>query len=60
MNQRRKMMSKIRINKVKTYTANEIKAAVDAIIGDDGFRGAEVINLLETWEERNEKDDVTN
>ena len=48
-------MSKIRIEKSNAkrfYNVNQIKAAVDAIIGDDGFRGAEVINLLRTWGER--------
>ena len=32
----------------KKYTAEEIREAVDIATGDDGFRGKEVISILET------------
>ena len=31
------------------YTKEEIRAAVDIAIGDDGFRSKEVIAILEMW-----------
>jgi hypothetical protein len=34
--------------KDKKYTAEEIREAVDIATGDDGFRGKEVISILET------------
>jgi hypothetical protein len=34
--------------KIKKYTAEEIREAVDIATGDDGFRSKEVISILET------------
>tara|TARA_R110002020_G_scaffold159319_1_gene343035 strand:- start:1490 stop:1630 length:141 start_codon:yes stop_codon:yes gene_type:complete len=31
------------------YTKEEVRAAVDIAIGDDGFRSKEVIAILEMW-----------
>ena len=33
----------------KTYTKEQIQYAVDVATGDDGFRGEEVIGILETF-----------
>ena len=35
----------------RTYTKHEIKWAVDIVIGDDGFRSKEVIEVLKTADE---------
>ena len=36
---------------IKTYTKEEIRWAVDIVIGDDGFRSKEVIEVLKTSDE---------
>ena len=38
----------IKMTTDKKYTAEEIREAVDIATGDDGFRGKEVISILET------------
>ena len=35
----------------RTYTKEEIRWAVDIVIGDDGFRSKEVIEVLKTSDE---------
>jgi len=40
----------------KKYTAEEIREAVDIATGDDGFRGKEVISILETNVKQNTKE----
>ena len=41
---------------MKTYTVEEIREAVNIVIGDDGRRSDEVIDVLETDVEQNTKD----
>jgi len=37
------------------YTAKEIKNAVDIVIGDDGFRSKEIIEILKMMDKNKEK-----
>ena len=37
------------------YSKEEVRAAVDIVIGDDGFRSKEVIEVLNTFDEEKEK-----
>jgi len=41
---------------MKTYTVEEIREAVNIVIGDDGRRSDEVIDVLETDVKQNTKD----
>ena len=36
------------------YSKEEVKEAVDIVIGDDGFRSKEVIEVLNTFDEEKE------
>jgi len=45
---------------VKTYTIEEIREAVNLVIGDNGSRSDEVIDVLETDVEQNTKDYLNN
>jgi hypothetical protein len=36
------------------YSKEEVKEAVDIVIGDDGFRSKEVIEVLNTFDEERE------
>ena len=42
--------------RMKTYTVEEIRLAVDIVIGDDGGRAEEVIEVL-AYRERRDKND---
>jgi len=46
--------------KMKTYTIEEIREAVNLVIGDNGSRSDEVIDVLETDVEQNTKDYLNN
>ena len=41
---------------MKTYTVEDIRVAVDIVIGDDGGRAEEVIEVL-AYRERRDKND---
>ena len=41
------------------YTIKEIREAVDIVIGDDGFRGKEVIKVLKLVHESKLTEEVT-
>ena len=41
--------------KKDAYTAGEVKTAVDIVIGDDGFRGKEVLETLKQIKENASK-----
>jgi|GEM_PF-5953607 len=45
---------------MKTYTVEEIREAVNLVIGDNGAGSDEVIDVLETDVEQNTKDYVNN
>jgi len=45
---------------MKTYTVEEIREAVNLVIGDNGLASDEVIDVLETDVEQNTKDYLNN
>ncbi len=39
---------------LKTYSPEMVRTAVDIVIGDDGFRSKEVIDILDNWDNKEE------